>query len=644
MMLSLYSGVSGLEGHQTRMDVIGNNIANVNTIGFKASRVTFADTLSQTLRGSVAPQGQKGGVNALQVGLGVNIASIDVLQTQGSPMSTGNLTDLGIQGDGYFILNDGATNYYTRAGNFILENGHLVSASNGLAVQGWIASQDGTVDTNGLLKPIEIMKGQTMPARATTKATFGGNLNQNANGDPNYAGFTVTDAAGHSATVEIVLTATGFNKFHYKATSSSGDIPDGEGEGDIILDADGKIVSITGGNFTVTPSEGSAITIAPPLVGSASGGAFQRVDPTNTLQFTGLDTSAVFPQSVIKTLTDANGNSFDVEYTFTDSGTTFPASGTYNWTATAVDPTKASLVSGTGGTVTWNGTQFTAGTGNVVFASTANPTLQVTTDATTLTPGATLTFGMSSTPFTVAAANYTPPKSASASLEVFDSLGASHVITTTFTKIGENKWAWSSQVDGGLSLTGNSGELTFNDNGQLLLATGGPLTFAPVGAQPVTIQPSFSGFTQYKANSAGSASNAANAGDSELNTPTQDGYAMGTLQDISIDTSGRIVGAFSNGQNQTVAQIAVANFNNPSGLTQYGNSLLMESNNSGVAQIGAAGQGGRGSMTPGSLEMSNVDLAQQFTDMIVTQRGFQANSKIITTSDEMLQDLVNLKR
>ncbi len=637
MMRSLYSGVSGLEGHQTRMDVIGNNIANVNTIGFKASRVTFADTLSQTLRGSVAPQGQKGGVNALQVGLGVNIASIDVLQTQGSPMSTGNLTDLGIQGDGYFILNDGATNYYTRAGNFILENGHLVSASNGLAVQGWIASQDGTVDTNGLLKPIEIMKGQTMPARATTKATFGGNLNQNANGDPNYAGFTVTDAAGHSATVEIMLTATGFNKFHYKATSSSGEVVGGEG--DIILDADGKVISITGGNFTVTPSEGSAITIAPPLVGAASGGAFQRVDPTSTLQFSGLS----IPGTVTKTLTDVDGNSFDVIYSFTGSG--FPAAGTYNWTAAVVDPTKGTLVSGGSGSVSWDGTTFTGGTGNAVFASVVNPTQQITTTAPS-TSGATLTFDVTNdyTASTVAAANYTPPKAASASLEVFDSLGASHVITTTFTKIGENKWAWSSQVDGGLSLTGNSGELTFNDNGQLLLATGGPLTFAPVGAQPVTIQPSFSGFTQYKANSAGSASNTANAGDSELNTPTQDGYAMGTLQDISIDTSGRIVGAFSNGQNQTVAQIAVANFNNPSGLIQYGNSLLMESNNSGVAQIGAAGQGGRGSMTPGSLEMSNVDLAQQFTDMIVTQRGFQANSKIITTSDEMLQDLVNLKR
>nr|HPI15635.1 flagellar hook-basal body complex protein [Spirochaetota bacterium] len=141
MMRSLFSGVSGLKNHQTRMDVIGHNISNVNTYGYKTSRVTFQDMLSQTLSGAAKPEENKGGVNPRQVGLGMTIASIDRIFTQGSLQTTGNQTDLAISGDGFFVVAEGDKNYYTRAGNFALDrDGMLVNPANGLRVQGWMAT------------------------------------------------------------------------------------------------------------------------------------------------------------------------------------------------------------------------------------------------------------------------------------------------------------------------------------------------------------------------------------------------------------------------------------------------------------------------------------------------------------------------
>ncbi|HPO97764.1 MAG TPA: flagellar hook-basal body complex protein, partial [Bacillota bacterium] len=178
MMRSMFAGVSGLRNHQIRMDVIGNNIANVNTIGFKSSRVSFQDTLNQMLRGASAPQGERGGINPLQVGLGVNIATIDVIHTQGNLQNTGKISDVAIQGDGFFILSDGGNQYYTRAGNFNMErDGRLVNPSNGLVVQGWMADDLGNINPNSPLTNIRLPIGQTINPVATSVIEFGGNLN-----------------------------------------------------------------------------------------------------------------------------------------------------------------------------------------------------------------------------------------------------------------------------------------------------------------------------------------------------------------------------------------------------------------------------------------------------------------------------------
>ncbi|HOP75137.1 MAG TPA: flagellar hook-basal body complex protein, partial [Bacillota bacterium] len=269
MMRSMFAGVSGLRNHQTRMDVIGNNIANVNTIGFKSSRVTFQDTLNQTLRGASAPQGSRGGINPLQVGLGMSIATIDILQTQGNLQNTGNISDLAIQGDGFFILSDGSRQYYTRAGNFNLEaGGRLVNPGNGLVVQGWMADSTGKINANGPLTDIQLPLGQTIDPIATTLIEFGGNLDSKTFGSLSYREMTITDNEGNSFRLSFTLTATSnYNEFEYVVSVDNGTITSGSGTatGRIALDLNGNVVAVTGAPFEVTAAGSTTpVTINPP--------------------------------------------------------------------------------------------------------------------------------------------------------------------------------------------------------------------------------------------------------------------------------------------------------------------------------------------------------------------------------------------
>ena len=425
MMRSMYAGVSGLKTHQTRMDVIGNNIANVNTAGFKASRVTFKEMLSQTLSGAKAPQDNRGGMNPQQVGLGVSLGSIDTNHVQGNLQSTGLGTDLAIQGNGYFIVNNGTQNFYTRAGALTLdENGNLVNASNGYIMQGWLAN-NGIINTNSPLTGIRIPIGDTMAPQASTEAVFAGNLN-------------AADRVDWTATIDIY------------------------------------------------DSQGQKHTL--------------------TLKFT------------------HTGNDTD-----NDNGNDTVNDNEWNWTAT-------------------------------IDGATLGGSNEVDSDEIT----GTIIFG------------------------------------------GDGKV---------VEVTGNTFDINFNNGTEKI--TGFNLDLSAV--------------TQM-------------AGDNTLDGLYADGYSMGSLESFSIDNAGVITGSYSNGLTKAIGQIAVANFSNAGGLTRVGDTLFAESQNSGIAQIGAAGTAGRGKISAGTLEMSNVDLAEQFTDMITTQRGFQANSRIISTTDEMLQDLVNLKR
>jgi len=222
-----------------------------------------------------------------------------------------------------------------------------------------------------------------------------------------------------------------------------------------------------------------------------------------------------------------------------------------------------------------------------------------------------------------------------APIQIIDSQGNSHDLTIEFAKTDENQWSWQVTTPSGAN---GNGTIQFNANGSIAsIVTDTPITYNPDGADPISIVPDFGtvdkidGITQF-------------ATDATIAAISQNGNVSGTLQSISIGGNGEITGVFTNGQNKVLGQIAMALFKNPSGLLSVGNSLFSASNNSGVPIIGVPDSGGRGQIIVGTVEMSNVDLAKEFADMIVAQRGFQANSKIISASDEMLQVLVNMKK
>jgi flagellar hook protein FlgE len=556
MMRSMFAGVSGLKNHQTKMDVIGNNISNVNTIGFKGGRANFQDLLNQNIKGATEPRAGRGGTNPIQVGLGNSIATVDVLQTQGNLQNTSKVSDLAIQGDGFFILGDGSNQYYTRAGNFNLEkNGKLVNPANGMILNGWMANSAGEINPNSSITGIQLPIGQNIAPSATTKVGFGGNLDSKTFGTLTYPQMTIDDGAGHATRVSITLTPTkNYNEFRYTVEAPSGVVTNGTGT--ITLDVNGKVIAVKNNGSTGTVTNPAAATTTTTTTATTTNGA-ATVAP-------GANVNAVASSGGAITVTPTGGTAITIEL-----------------------PTVGAT----------NGGIFTC-----------------TTPA-------------GKTEFTGA---FTAPTPLFTATKIYDSQGTAHTISTTVTKHEMNRWKWQTTDEQGNIL--GSGNLVFDNTGKLTSAAGTPITFSPAGAEAMTITPDFSGITQFA------------SAISEITSPEQDGFAMGQLQSFNIDKSGQVLGVFSNGRSQILAQLALANFNNPSGLLRSGDTMFAASANSGSPQIGQAGFNGRGNINSGTLEMSNVDLSQEFTDMIVTQRGFQANSRIITTSDEMLQELVNLKR
>lgn len=462
MMRSLYSGVSGLQNHQTRMDVIGNNVSNVNTIGFKKGRVVFQDMISQGMRGAARPTEELGGVNPMQVGLGMAVASIDTIHTQGSLQSTGNTTDLAIQGNGFFILKQGDKSFYSRAGAFGLdEEGMLVNPANGMRVQGWEAETiegESYINTASDTKELFIPVGSKDPANATQMVELACNLDKR--------------------TPEILP---------------------GAGAGDIRQ-----------GTWTID-----------------------------------------------KDIYDNFGNVHKLNISF-------------------------SKVAGT--------------------ANQWNVNVQVDPDAENAT-NTTLEIGAENN----ADGNF---------VMEFDNLGA---LTAAFDAQGDRVEAGELLIPVSFDVE----DTTPGADGALLRQTFN-LNLGEVGSYTNTV-------TQF-------------AETSSTKAFRQDGYSMGYLETFQIDSRGVITGVYSNGTNRSLGQVALASFVNPGGLEKGGESTFVETINSGEANIGPSGIAGKGKFVSGALEMSNVDLAEQFTDMIVTQRGFQANSKSITTSDTMLQELLQLKR
>lgn len=493
MMRSLYSGVSGLQNHQVRMDVIGNNISNVNTTGFKKGRVNFQDMLSQTLSGAAKPTDNIGGVNAKQVGLGMMIASIDTLHTQGSLQSTGNKLDLAIAGNGFFMLKDGDKAFYTRAGVFGLDkDGLLVNPGTGLRVQGWTAKDVGgeylirsAEDPGDIILPMYSKD----PAKATQNVDFKCNLDQTF---PEIADFATFDGLTEGEQMK-------------NSWVSSINIYDNFGN----------------------PIEARFTFIKTGTNQWQSRVDMFRIDPDN-------------PKEKIQ-----------IE------------AGNYNLSTSALDGTGADGVMGQN--------EFTLNFNNL------GQIISVTDQGGD-------TRGGEAAP------------------------GADPI---------------TGELNIGLTLNMPTGDENLQNqqiNFQVNMGEIGKVrTEEGVGV------------TQFSS-------------DFSTKPFRQDGYSMGYLEDIKVDNTGAITGVYSNGNNRILAQVAVANFSNPRGLEKVGETNFVYSNNSGLPDIGVAGSVGKGKIIAGTLEMSNVDLAEQFTDMIVTQRGFQANSKTIQTTDQMLQELMSLKR
>ncbi|HEX3047302.1 MAG TPA: flagellar hook-basal body complex protein [Bacillota bacterium] len=321
MMRSMYSGVAGLRNHQIRMDAIGNNIANVNTVGFKSSRVNFQDALSQTMRGASAPaaDGTRGGINALQIGLGMNVACIDILQTQGSLQNTGKITDCAIQGDGFFILTDGQREWFTRAGNFNMErDGRLVNPSNGLMVRGWTADTLGNINTNAPPDEIQLPVGRIIAPLATTEMNFGGLLHPGINGDLSYTTLNVVEPVSNAnCSVQITITPTGFNTYTWTATTDPTRATIVNGTGTITIDpANNQILAVTGGPMTVdllgdaaaNPAE--AVTL--PVGGTLADGSFFSIGGNYTPATAQGTFEPVQPLVTVSTVYDSLGVAHDI--------------------------------------------------------------------------------------------------------------------------------------------------------------------------------------------------------------------------------------------------------------------------------------------------------------------------------------------
>jgi flagellar hook protein FlgE len=500
MLRSLFSGVSGLKNHQTRMDVIGNNISNVNTTGFKSSRVTFSDTLSQTMTGAAAATEGKGGTNPKQIGLGSQVSSVDLLFTDGSVQSTGKNTDLCLSGSGLFVVKNGNGTYYTRNGAFSFdEQGNYVT-SDGSYVQGWTAI-DGTLDTNGTPGNITIPAGKSMEAKSTTNVDYVNNLDSAA---PMITSITYVTKKGESKSVD---PGASINVVGADKAKADDDIISAT-----IALSDGTTKSVNQGRFT----DGHSMPIS-----------------TTVTVYDSLGNAHAVPILIEKTATPNNWVMSLAPTGYNDSAdgkTTYVKEADGSFSKWELDDAK-------GITFTEDG-----------------------------------------------AYDSTNPDNADVALK--------------FTSVSEKE------------VLGDGSEITN-------------------GSKPTTISVKRSALTQY-------------SGSSTINA-SADGNAAGTLSSISVDSSGIITGTYTNGIVRSEAQVAVAQFNNSAGLTKVGGSYYQESNNSGVPNIKTAAKLGV-SITPSALEMSNVDIADQFSDMIITQRGFQSNSKIITVSDEILETLINMKR
>lgn len=576
MMRSMYSGVAGLKTHQTKMDVIGNNIANVNTVAYKSQSVTFSELMYQTTQNASGANALTGtaGINARQIGLGVKMGAINTaISTEGATQTTNNPFDIRITGDSFFIVSNGTDTFFTRDGSFYVDGaGNLAMTSNGYNVMGWQVDPETMDIKKETVSALRVMSPENMtyPPEATTKAYVAGILDQNDTDVNSSSGKTINlqfyDNLGYSYTAKMIVRS--------------------------IKQADGEPLR----RYTVELSK--------------------ILDSENR-------------EVVIKDVTFGGGTSVDGPF---KKGTVSP----YKWDGgelkDATDSGNIQVVYKLGDPIDWNviakayGVDPTKPNDLASFKEWGIKT-SVDIDGDSNPDDITLTMQQIMTNATVG--------NTTAQDLLKQITGAADITAALNGPIEFNTKTLYGSVE--LTFDAKTGKFNSIDNNDSIKL--GLSAIDPDGRFK-DIQVDFTNTTMY--NNAGVSTITATNGDTK---GLGSGRKLGQMSGISISNDGRIYASYDNGQSKLLGQIAVAQFSNASGLEKDGDNLYKATQNSGDFDgIGQDIMADGGYMTTGVLEMSNVDLSSEFTEMITTQRGFQANSRIITVSDTLLEELINLKR
>lgn len=642
MASSLYSALSGLQVHQQWIDVLGNNLANSNTPGFKTSRASFADAMSQTLRPASGPVGQNGGVNPMQIGLGVRMSDVDRDFRQGALTSTGRIFDLALEGRGFFALQDAGQRVYSRVGSFGLDlDNNLVDQSTGARVLG-PTGQPVNLDVEGLFPPsatgaIELRGNLPAVVSGPLAEVLTGNTGLKEGQPANLVATTpgpYAVAPGATYTMEVTV-SNGAPQF---VSVTDADLDGFLTAADIATEIDGLedlSASVAGGLIQVaTDRTGSSVTLK--ADSGSAGSDLAALIGLPTSQTTGSETDVTATtdlNSLPGNLEDYQpGDAIEVSGVDTD-GT--PVSGTfvYDTDGTTVNE----LVDFIGGLYQDAQVSLNASGQIVVEAQTAGEsdlvlTLQDDSGAAGRTQWSQYAVSVTT--------QGTGPDRVVTSTEVYDPAGVAHTMTLAFERQVDGTWTATASVpDGEGEVTSDPIEgIQFAEDGspQGLGAVDGLVTVLFQGqsaAQTIDLgfgqDGTFDGITQF-------------GGQTNLVVDSQDGYGDGELANLSVREDGVIDGFYTNGQTRTLGQVGVATFVNEEGLAEVGGNYWVETAGSGAAALAAGEVGGAGSVIGSTLENSNVDTAEQFVRLIEAQRGFQANARVITTQNEVLSEMVNL--
>lgn len=716
MLKSLWSGVSGMQAHQIALDVESNNISNVNTIGFKYSRASFVDMLSQIKHIATSPyKNGLGGQNDYSIGLGVGVEATTKVFSQGNTQNTDIKTDLAIEGDGFFIVSPdrGITHNYTRNGEFLFDaNGNLVNAG-GYIVQGWARgelenveymSEDDffKVDNTGPIQNIRIDPAMVMPAKATTSITVRANLNAGKKADQMIALSSLDSSTKTEVNPQVRLYDSA-NKIQQEAYDFG-----------VLFNADGDALALKENQGIWISYQVAQMrqTVTPSAQNSTIGINGESVSFTNDSAVTGIS-SLVAAQNAINAVSDKtgvsayvdngmlrlenqnnkNGDSSNKNIFITEGGTgvlsnfkegdSVVTAFSYRYTkAEDADSTTGqfrttedlrALIQQDANMIKNPQIQYADSTASVKVSvnkygmfemqnlddgDNLQNNLNVSISSfysNNITDNVLFTEAMSglSTTSLVEGGNATSTgvfgvATHATSTDVIDSLGSKHTIRFEFFKIGDSEWSFRAilpepaQFLGGSPIRPNifeGGRASFNSDGSLAGMNPPVLQFDPKNGStsPQRLElafgdnGTFGGLTSVDRIS-------------ETYNITGNGYQAGDLEDIRFDSNGTLLGAFSNGKALALAQVALANFSNNAGLQAEGGNIYSQSGNSGNPIVGAPNTGRRGGISGSKLEMSNVDLSRALTQLIVVQRGFQANSKAVTTSDQILNTLLGLKQ